>query len=616
MSQALALQAIRSRAAPLAPEVRRAHHLVVLYRPDGPPWQPDQMQPALEALPITRGRHWHLRADGPLLAGWLDDRPAEDGPDCGPLLVCAGDLASPAVLANAATAVDLAAGKPEAAARLDGAFAALAWVPGEGRCALATDRFGLFPIYRYDRAGTFAYSTSLAALTALMHPTCSIDPVGVNEMLVLSLVLGERTLAREVSVVAPATLVRLQGHAPEPVPYWDWQQLTVPGGDGTPADADLVHQTYALIEQAVLAGVPPSGAVAVPLSGGLDSRMLCAVLARNGVKFQTYNIDFGKEARIARQVAKVLRVPLRGLPMLGAPRAIPEAHEDVDSSYHVNQVWGAEMARQAAKDGCTALLDGFAFDTILGGGLHVEGDTPQAMAGDLLATFGEIDEEGLARVAGPKTAAAITATLKESLTEAARRALAQAGALASDYYLLTNRLRKYTFGYCLANLRHLPCRFPYVTRPLIDHCLRLPPEQRREHTLYRRIYSELYPELARIPWAKTGLPLDRYAVPRTPRWQLLASAALRRLTGGRLRLAERGAFGAEFSRRSDLRAVFLEHLGANWAPLAHCLPPEVAANAVRNHLAGRDVGCLLQALYTVKAFQSRFARGTEVGGEV
>ena len=112
---------------------------------------------------------------------------------------------------------------------------------------------------------------------------------------------------------------------------------------------------------------------------------------------------------------------------------------------------------------------------------------------------------------------------------------------------MNNRIRRYTFGYCLANLHYLPGGFPYVTRDLFDHCLTLPLQERLEHRLYRRIYTTLFPELARIPWAKTGLPLDQYGPPPDQqRWRQWTEAVLRRVSFGRINFLARDSFDRRF----------------------------------------------------------------------
>jgi hypothetical protein len=374
------------------------------------------------------------------------------------------------------------------------------------------------------------------------------------------------------------------------------------------AGRDLVHDTYALIERAVLRSVGGARRVGVPLSGGLDSRMLAAVLAKNGVPFRAYNMDFGDETPLARRVAETLGAPLRVLPLLeGLARNVPEAHDAVDCGYHVNQVWGWEMARRAAaEDGCDLLLDGLAFDTILGSVFHVGGDDDAALARALTGGYEDTYHPTMVSLAGPQAAATVQELLRTSMLEGARASIRAAGPRASDHFLMTNRIRRYTFGYCLANLHQVACGFPYVMCELFEHCLRLPIAERLEHNLYRRIYRELFPELARIPWAKTGLPLDRYGPgPRRGRWKIWLGALLRRLTLGRVALQGRDSFDVAFRKQAELREVFCKGLRADVWHLGALLPAEMATSTLSRELAGRDLGGVIQVLYTVENFLAR-----------
>jgi hypothetical protein len=265
------------------------------------------------------------------------------------------------------------------------------------------------------------------------------------------------------------------------------------------------------------------------------------------------------------------------------------------------------MARTAAQDGCDVLLDGLAFDTILGSVHEVPAGDTAAMARALQYNYHEVDRATLEKVSGPDSAAAFMDALLASLEELARECLEQAGPNASDYFVMTNRVRKYTFGYCLANLHHLPGAFPYVTRELFEHCMGLPRAERHEHNLYRRIYREKFPELARIPWAKTGLPLDRYGPsPDQAAWRRWAEAVLRRLSGGRVNFTYSWSFDAALRTRQEVRTTFARRLQTPRATVGGCLPPQTMPNTWQRELAGRNLGSFFQGLYTVENFLARF----------
>jgi len=339
--------------------------------------------------------------------------------------------------------------------------------------------------------------------------------------------------------------------------------------------------------------------------------MLCAVLARNEVPFRAYSVDFGKEASLARRVAETLHVPLDVLSVFRDPgRSIPEAHEAIDCTYRVDQTWGWEMARRVAEDGCEVLLDGLAFDAILGAVHRVPADEASRFAWALKANYGDLPRKYVEMTAGPKIAEVAEECLRSSLNDEAQACMERAGPLASENFVMANRVRKYTFGYCLANLRFLPGGFPYITRELFEHCMRLPIAERLQSNLYRRIYRELFPDLAAIPWAKTGVALDRYQARRTSRVRSMFEAAARRATRGRAPWTGMNPFDQVYRTRRDFREVFDGHKyeGPAWETA------EAIREAMRLELSGRNLGDLIQGLYTVDRFLRRFGPSGRADG--
>jgi hypothetical protein len=582
-------------------DMSRLDHFLVLYRstPDAPPLAREEQ--ALRSA-LSGSRPLHVRAHDPFLIAWTG---AAQGDERAAFLRLVGDPYN----AGTARPADIAAGVVEAAGELDGAFAGFALNPTSGQCTLVTDRFGLIPLYVHERDGTHCYSTSLPLLLSLRQPACRVDAAAVREMLVLRMVLGNRTLFQEIGLVAPATALRLGEGPPAPAPYWTWHEIDAGPRRSGEDLRDLVHETYALVEQAVLRGVPPKppgawSGVALPLDGGLSSRLLLAVLTGNGVPVQAYARGLAGEG-IAREVAQALGVSLCTLRVLDPARSLPLAHDAIDCAYHIDQASGWDLARQAAEeDGCAVLFDGLGLDGILGSVLPPCGD-----ADDLVRVLEtrctDPDEEDRKRALG-EHAGTLFQAVRASLQEQAREAIDAAGPRAADHFLMTNCIRKHAFGRCLANLPHLPGRFPFVTTRLFEHCMRLPPALRSEHVLFRELFRERFPDLARIRWERTGLPLDRYALAQPGRWRRWLEGVVHQLSRGRLSLSGRGHFDRAFRTHAPLRQVFLEVLEREVPGLDGVLPADLAARAAQRHLAGRDLGGLLQGLYTVKHFLGRF----------
>jgi hypothetical protein len=573
----------------------RLDHFLVLHRraADSPALARDEQR--LRALRLA-GEPLHVLARGPLLIAWTG-APAPAGQAA--FLRIVGDSYN----VGTARPGDIAAGVAEAAGELDGAFAALAFDPGPGQCTLLTDRFGLVPLYVHEQAGSVCFSTSLHLLLSLRQPRCRVDPAAVAEMLLLRLVLGNRTLLREVGLVPPATALRLGEGELSAAPYWSWKVAATPRRPGDSL-RDLVHETYALIEQAVLRGVPADGScVALPLDGGLSSRLLLAVLTRHEVPVQVHARGGAGEG-IAREVAQALGVPLAPLRVLDPTQSLPLAHEAIDCAYHIDQVGGWDRARQAAEqDGCAVLFDGLPLDLVLGAPLPPCAD-PDELARRMESGFAEHDEEALAGAVGELSGTLLQA-VRSSLREQAQQSVQEAVPRAADHVVMTQHVRKHLFGACLANLAHLPGRFPFVTTRLFEHCLRLPVELRLDNALYRELLAEMFPELARIRFERAAAPAGAAHAP-PGRWRRWLRGVVHQLSGGRVSLAPRGSFDRLFRTHEPLRQVILEVLHRDVPGLEGTLPPDLVAGVAQRHLAGSDLGGLVGGLYTVKHFLGRF----------
>jgi hypothetical protein len=581
----------------------RLDHFLVLYRaaPEALALDADEVRDRLAAGP-WRGVPFQMLESDPFLIAWKGSalHEVDAGGEYAPFLRIVGNPYN----AGTARPAEIAAGKVVAAGELDGAFAAFAFDPATPQGTLLTDRFGLLPLYVHEADGILAYSSSLPLLLAARQPACRIDPLAVCEMLTLRMVLGNRTFFRDIRLVDPAAAVHLHIGPPDCSCYWSWPALC----RVMASEDDLAHDLYFLIEQAVLRGVPPGPTrVALALDGGLVSRLLCAILTRHGVPVWACTTETGKEAAVAREVARALGLDLCELGWFAQPGTIRTGHEAIDCGYHVHQLASGELAHRAAEAGCDVLFDGLALEAVLGPHRYPHRDTPAELARELEAGDADLDEASLSLIVGDR-AARIVQAVRESLEESAREAIDAAGPLAPARFLMTNRVRKYAFGSCLANLAHLPGRFPCITTRLFEHGMRLGSDPRREHALMRRIIREQFPELGKIPWAHTGLPLDQYALPPPPsRWRPWLERAVRGISRGRFSLSEHDRFDVDFRKRGALKGAFLEVLHAEAPELHDILPADFVGRVVKRHLSGRNLGGLLQGLYTVKHFLARFA---------
>ncbi|HWH14976.1 MAG TPA: N-acetylglutaminylglutamine amidotransferase [Miltoncostaeaceae bacterium] len=163
-----------------------------------------------------------------------------------------------------------------------------------GRVVLARDRLGIKPLYTAETPGALRFASTLPALLAGGGVDTEIDPVALHHYLSFhSVVPPPRTILRGVRKLPPATVrVIHPDGAPEDRVYWspDFRRREDRAGwsERDWQDAVLESLTRA-VERRMVSDVP----VGVLLSGGLDSSLVVALLARGGQSgLATFSIGF------------------------------------------------------------------------------------------------------------------------------------------------------------------------------------------------------------------------------------------------------------------------------------------------------------------------------------
>ena len=178
-------------------------------------------------------------------------------------------------------------------ARLHGMFAFALWDANRRSLFLARDRFGIKPLYWTDDGARIRVASSTQALLAAGGVDTAIDPVALHNLFTLHAVVpAPRTILAGVRKLSPAHWLRIEadGRRTERA-YW---QLDATRPAEPRSDAEWIDAIHDALQSAVrkrkqIADVP----VGVLLSGGLDSSLLVALLAENGVEdLHTFSVGF------------------------------------------------------------------------------------------------------------------------------------------------------------------------------------------------------------------------------------------------------------------------------------------------------------------------------------
>lgn len=177
---------------------------------------------------------------------------------------------------------------------LQGMFAFALWDAHQQHLLLARDRFGIKPLYYEQTPDFIRFASTLPALLVSGQVDTRLDKVALHHHLTLHAVVpAPRTLLQGIRKLPPATLLKISPHSTAVTQrYW---QLSARRPDYPRTERDWLEFTHATLESVIAshsaaADVP----VGVLLSGGLDSSLLVALLAKQGTpaNLLTFSVGF------------------------------------------------------------------------------------------------------------------------------------------------------------------------------------------------------------------------------------------------------------------------------------------------------------------------------------
>jgi len=179
------------------------------------------------------------------------------------------------------------------AEHLHGAFAFAIWDRRAQTLFLARDRLGIKPLYYSQDTKSLRFASNTQALLAAGDVDTKIDSVALHHQFTLHAVIpAPRTILQGIGKLAPGTTLTLDTHGKTtPRRYW---QLRAQRPPTVLTEREWVEVIHAALKTAVKKRLEISDVkVGVLLSGGLDSSLLVALLAEQGVPdLLTFSVGF------------------------------------------------------------------------------------------------------------------------------------------------------------------------------------------------------------------------------------------------------------------------------------------------------------------------------------
>ncbi len=184
---------------------------------------------------------------------------------------------------------------------LSGMFALALWDAGRERLVLARDRVGKKPLLwtRLDD-GTLAFASELKALLRLPGLRREVDPAALDAYLALQYVPGGTAL-RGVEKLPPGHVLVSEGQSIRVERYWELEPRAEEFSEGE--WLERVRDTVGGAVRRRLVADVPLGAL---LSGGIDSSIVVAEMAKAESTVRTFTVGFGEERYDERAFARAV----------------------------------------------------------------------------------------------------------------------------------------------------------------------------------------------------------------------------------------------------------------------------------------------------------------------
>ncbi len=190
--------------------------------------------------------------------------------------------------------------------RIRGMFAFAIWDARQRRLFLARDPMGIKPLYYAASGQYFLFASEVRTLLGSGLVRRRLDHAGLQNYLTFGSCYDPITLVEGISALRAGHFLIWERGRAEETRYRDI--LDSPDDSLVQrSQADLSADLNEAVCRQIVSDVP----VGVFLSGGIDSSVLVAILARNGIKPETFSIIFREsaydEARFSRRIAQAFQ---------------------------------------------------------------------------------------------------------------------------------------------------------------------------------------------------------------------------------------------------------------------------------------------------------------------
>ena len=398
---------------------------------------------------------------------------------------------------------------PIASYELNGEFTILASIGQD--VWLITDRMGQRQhcLARGKNSIAFAPSPGIAIELAKASPDIDMEAFFIF-LLTNKLRLGEQTVWRHCETTPAASEYHL---SPTGVlshrQYWSLAYSPDPRA----TRERIIEEVSDIFRSAVVSRLPENAKVGMTLTGGLDSRLMAGSVPhplRHGITCSTMGISGCDEIELAKAVAHRAGYRHRETAVTATTAFAPSNAkyldgEDIDLV--VQNCWQPFLQQNSDHD---LLLHGLDLDVTLGG-IYLTPELKEVGSFEQLTDYAvrhvlssSFDE--LARLFRDEVMCNAATEIRDRIARMLSESREESILNTYDHFILRFSMHRVILQRYRSIRRYVDTLTPMYDRRLIDLYLRMPPELRSQHNIFRGVLLSICPDLADIAYQRTGLP--------------------------------------------------------------------------------------------------------------
>jgi len=513
--------------------------------------------------------------------------------------------------------------------KLNGSFVIVIYDAKKQRIIVVNDRHGLRPFYYAQNGQKYLFASEVKAILQDKTFKKKINHAAVADFFAFERILGDKTFFKGINVLPPASILVWSNGKLSKKQYWDFEFKQ----EYSHADTEeyYVKNLVRIFRKAVRRRMKGKHRFGVFLSGGLDSRSIAAAIDKKHYPIHTftYGVKEGDEAKIAENVAKKLGTEHKFLELKRdyLARFAEEGVFLTDGMCNCFHFFWISL-RKRVKEDVDVVFHGMGLGVSLGGFytytpldvrkiLKAQDSTIASLLYRKLTSYTLVTDEMMPhffsntyyqRIKGMPIRSLIRELKKVKVKHPANKWNCFFHRNHTRYHSSVNHLRRY-----------LEDRVPAYDNDFVDFCLKIPPELLFEHKVYYKFFTKLAPDLAAIPYQKTGVP------PLAPlfahRIGLLIKGGykmfiqkLRGITGGRVLIQHKIGYPDldEWIRKDKVLRKFFEDILLNEKTMSRgYFNREYITQIIKEHMSGKkDYARQLCALLTFELWHRLFVDET------